>query len=244
MIAGRMLFAAVVTCLATAGSLAPGNSIATSTRVGETEVVVSTVRGTLGQSTRELAIEDNVFSEEVIETDADAATRIVFVDGTELSMGPFSRMVLDRYVYDPNAGTGELVMRVVSGVFEFASGNIPESAYDLRTPFGNLGIRGTRLSIVINPGSHAVVDVTEGVVESQGVTVGTEGCLLIPLPGTGTAELMSDEECINLVAPVNLMFALLGVPNVAPVAGPPDNFVGPGGDNAPPPAAGPGASPD
>src|SRR5262245_39031621 len=100
-----------------------------SPEIGEADLVVSLVRGRRGETTRELAIKDNVYSEEVIETDADAATRLIFLDGTELSMGPSSRMVLDRYVYDPGAGTGEMAMRIVTGVFEFASGNIPSSGY-------------------------------------------------------------------------------------------------------------------
>ena len=135
--------------------------------IGEADLVVSLVRGRLGQSTRELAIKDNVYSEEVIETDADAATRIVFLDGTELSMGPSSRMVLDRYVYDPNTGTGEMAMRMVTGVFQFVSGNIPYDGYNLGTPFGNLAIRGTAFVLDIVPGAGGSCSAGTGAVGSS-----------------------------------------------------------------------------
>lgn len=236
---------AVAACLALAAIAHPGVAMAAAAQVGEADLVVSMVRGTVGQITRELAIKDDVYTEEVVETTADAATRIVFLDGTELSMGPSSRMVLDRYVYDPNAGTGELVMRTVSGVFEFASGSIPAEGYDLRTPFGNLAVRGTRLRLVVSPGAQGVVEVTEGSVESQGTTIGPEdGCLLMPLPGTGTARVLEESECADLLEPVTVMLAMLGVPDVAPAAGPDVLSPDLGGDNDPPLSPGPGASPD
>jgi FecR protein len=184
-------------------------------QIGEAELVVSLVRGRLGQTTRELAIKDNVYSEEIIETDADAAARIVFLDGTELSMGPSSRMVLDRYVYDPGAGTGEMAMRMVTGVFEFASGNIPSSGYDLGTPFGNLAIRGTRCVVDVAAGSRLVLRCSE--LDPEGVSIAGEtvstdsDCLLVPLPGTGSPVFLSNDDCEQQLQQVAAMFAMLGL---------------------------------
>jgi hypothetical protein len=218
--------------------------------VGEADLVVSLVRGRLGQSTRELAIKDNVYSEEVIETEADAATRIVFIDGTELSMGPSSRMVLDRYVYDPNSGTGEMAMRMVTGVFEFASGNIPSTGYNLGTPFGNLAIRGTRCVVDVAAGSRLVLRCSE--LDPEGVSIAGEtvtsdtDCLLVPLPGTGAPVFLGSSACDQEFARAQAMFAMLGL--VEPGAGPPTQLAipqGPGADrNAGPPGfGGAGTSP-
>jgi hypothetical protein len=219
-------------------------------QIGHAELVVSEVRGRLGQITRELAIKDDVFSEEVIETEADAATRIVFLDGTELSMGPSSRMLLDRYVYDPNTGAGEMALQVVTGVFEFASGAIPSSGYDIRTPFGNLGVRGTRCQMVITPGQQAVVRCDpEDVVTIAGLTVtGSGNCVVVPMPGTGSPGSLGPVACQQQLQPVVQMLAMLGVGPVAPVqpaAGPPLGVrQGPGaGDTSPPGFGAGGASP-
>jgi hypothetical protein len=224
---------------------APSGATAASTppEIGEADLVVSLVRGRLGGTTRELAIKDNVYSEETIETDADAATRIVFLDGTELSMGPSSRMVLDRYVYDPNSGTGEMAMRMVTGVFEFASGNIPASGYNLGTPFGNLAIRGTRCSLDVAAGSRLVLQCSE--LDPEGVSIAgqtvtsTSDCLLVPLPGTGDPAFLSSDQCQQELAQVRVMFAMLGL--VAPGAGPPTELSiprGPGADDSEPPGFG------
>ncbi len=192
-------------------------------QVGQAELVVSEVRGRLGEITRELAIKDNVFSEEVVETEADAATRIVFLDGTELSMGPSSRMVLDRYVYDPNAGVGEMALQIVTGVFEFASGAIPSSGYDIRTPFGTLAVRGTRCRMIVDSGEKMVLECEpEDDVTIAGQTLGgSNNCLLLPLPGTGNPVFLAGEDCERQIAPATAMLAMLGVSTVAPAAGPP-----------------------
>ena len=220
-------------------------------QIGQAELVVSEVRGRLGQITRELAIKDNVFAEEVIETEADAATRIVFVDGTELSMGPSSRMLLDRYVYDPNTGAGEMALQVVTGVFEFASGAIPSSGYDIRTPFGNLGVRGTRCLMVLTTGQQAVIGCDpQDVVTIAGQTLtGANNCVLVPMPGTGNPVSLSAAACQQQLQPAAQMLAMLGGPaQVAPIqpaagplGGPPQ---GPGaGDTTPPGFGAGGASP-
>jgi hypothetical protein len=215
----------------------PGVAVAASPdapQVGEAELVVSLVRGRLGQITRELAIKDNVYSEEVIETDADAATRIVFVDGTELSMGPSSRMVLDRYVYDPNSGAGEMAMRMVTGVFQFASGNIPSAGYDLGTPFGNLAIRGTVCDWVLDPARGAVIHCEDpgAGVSIRGVTITSDdNCVFLPVAGTGDPSFLDPADCQRERAPVEQMVTLLEGP--APAAGPivpEDDF--PGGSSA------------
>jgi hypothetical protein len=222
--------------------VAPGTATAAPPEIGEADLVVSLVRGRLGESTRELAIKDNVYSQEVVETDADAAARLIFLDGTELSMGPSSRMVLDRYVYDPSAGTGEMAMRMVTGVFEFASGNIPSSGYDIGTPFGNLAIRGTRCVVDVVAGSRLVLRCSE--VDPEGVSIAGEtvnedsDCLLVPLPGTGNPVFLGNDECEDELARAQQMFAALGL--VEPAAGPvsPDDFgvaQGPGSENDPEP---------
>jgi hypothetical protein len=195
--------------------------------IGEAELVVSLVRGRLGQSTRELAIKDNVFIEEVIETDADAAARIVFLDGTELSLGPSSLMVLDRYVYDPNTGAGEMAMRMVPGVFEFASGDIPSADDDLGTPFGNLAVRGTRCAFSLENARMVVECMGEN--PEEGVAIGGQSvsaggaCLAVLARGQGAPRFLEGDECEAELAGARQMAAMLGdLRAVEPAAGPVD----------------------
>jgi hypothetical protein len=168
--------------------------------VGEAVVVVSVVRGTLGSETREIAVQDDIYSQEVIETGDDAATRLVFRDGTELSMGPSSRVTIDRYIYDPDKkGAGQLAMNLLSGVFEFASGDIPSSGYDVRTPFATIAVRGTVVQFDIEDG---LVRFAEGSGTVNDVQVEESNCF------RGGA-LLDPEQCERFLGRIEAALALL-----------------------------------
>ena len=149
---------------------------AAATAIGGAERVVNEVNGFLGEITRELRVADEVFTEEVVETSDDGATRIIFLDGTELTMGPNSRVTLDRFVYDPTTGVGEMTVSFVSGIFEFATGLLPDASYALRTPFADLVVRGTTIRLLLRDGDMQVT-VPEGEIEifSGPVSVDLEG---------------------------------------------------------------------
>ena len=53
-------------------------------------------------------------------------------------------MVIDQFVYDPNAGTGKLVASLGRGVFRFVGGKLSkqDNAVTMRTPTATIGIRG------------------------------------------------------------------------------------------------------
>ena len=168
--------------------------------IGGTERVVSEVNSFLGEITRVLEVADEVFTDEIIQTSDDGATRIVFVDGTELTMGPRSRVTLDHYVYDPASGQGAMAVRFVSGIFEFASGLLPSANYDLRTPFANLAIRGTRIRMLVREDGMQVT-VPEGQVEifSGPVSLDLEGATSCIVWEDGVAELRPlDEACSEM----------------------------------------------
>ena len=61
-----------------------------------------------------------------------------------LSVGPNANMVIDQFVYDPNAGTGKLAASLTRGVFRFVGGKLSkqDNAVTMRTPTATIGIRG------------------------------------------------------------------------------------------------------
>lgn len=134
--------------------------------VGTTDIVERQARGIIEQDIRDLEIKDDVFFSEVVETGPDSALRITLLDETKLTLGPSSRVVLDEFVYDPETKDGRLSMRLLDGVFRFASGLMPKSNYSIGTPVGDIGIRGTKLDISIIcqtvDDCEATINVTEG----------------------------------------------------------------------------------
>jgi hypothetical protein len=123
--------------------------------IGNTRVVVRTVIGTFEGDIRTLALEDDVYHNELIETEQESATKLIFLDETTLTLGPDSSVVLDRFVYDPDPSNASLVMTATKGIFRFASGKLPKNAYRLHTPAATIGIRGTVLDFAIEPAGSA-----------------------------------------------------------------------------------------
>ena len=76
---------------------------------------------------------------------------LVFLDSTNLTVGPISEVLLDKFVYDPNGSSGVVVVQATKGAFRFVTGSQDKRAYQIQTPFGNLGVRGTIVEMVLTP---------------------------------------------------------------------------------------------
>ncbi len=112
-------------------------------RVGTTALSKNDVNGELGAQRRKLRIGDGIFQNELISTGSAAQAQMMFLDQTVLTIGPDSRVVLDKAVFDPQRKIGEVSLRAVSGAFRFVSGSSPSEKYTIQTPQGTIGIRGT-----------------------------------------------------------------------------------------------------
>jgi hypothetical protein len=149
----RCAILVLVTVAALAGRAAPA-AISDQITIGNTRVVVRTVIGNFEGEIRTLALEDDVYHNELIETEKDSATKLTFLDETTLTLGPDSAVVLDRFVFDPDPSRASFVMTATQGIFRFASGKLPKNAYRLHTPAATIGIRGTVLDLTIEPAAR------------------------------------------------------------------------------------------
>jgi hypothetical protein len=161
--------------------------------IGNTRVVVKTVIGTFEGELRVLELQDDVYHNELIETEAESATKLVFLDETNLMLGPDSSVVLDRFVFDPDPSKASLVMTATKGIFRFASGKLPKNAYRLHTPAATIGIRGTVLAFSIDPagGDRGEAVVKIALEQGQATIVGCQGEQVV-LEAGQSIELASD----------------------------------------------------
>ena len=115
----------------------------------------------------------DVFQNETINTANASASRVVFEDRTQLSIGPVSEVVLDRFVFDPNPAASAVAVSVVKGVARFSTGLLPKPDYQIRTPSCVIGVRGTILTAIVSQARDSWVSVEEGaaLVTAQNVTV-------------------------------------------------------------------------
>jgi hypothetical protein len=170
-----------------------------------------------------LVLHDRIYARKVVETGSDEATRLVFLDGTHLTLGPRSRVTLDRYAYDPGTGDGAMVLSLHSGVVGLASGLLPSEAYLLRTPLAEITIRGTLFHVLLEDGRMQVA-VAEGIVavtHPSGTTTVHDASSCLTLTTAGPPSLTAIDGCADLAERI-VETAILLLHEVEPEAGPED----------------------
>lgn len=112
-------------------------------QIGTAAAVSNSVRGSMGGAASPLHTGDSVFQNQTVLTAAKSSAQLLFRDQTALTVGPISRIKLDRYVYDPSRRTGRIVVNVAKGAFRFVSGVAKSSSYRIQTPVASIAVRGT-----------------------------------------------------------------------------------------------------
>jgi hypothetical protein len=93
-------------------------------------------------NSRMLSTGGSVYSKELIHTGDSGAANLRFHDNSNLSVGPQSSVRLDKFVYDPNKTAGSVAVEAARGSLRFATGSQSKGSYQVKTPYGTLGIRG------------------------------------------------------------------------------------------------------
>ncbi len=91
---------------------------------------------------RTLSGGSTVYSKELIHTGDAGVADLRFHDNSNLSVGPKSSVRLDKFVYDPNKSAGSVAVEATRGSFRFVTGSQSKGSYQVKTPYGTLGIRG------------------------------------------------------------------------------------------------------
>ena len=103
----------------------------------------------------------DVIHNEHIVTGAGGQTQILFVDQSALTISQNADMTIDNFVYDPNAGKGQLAMSTAQGVARFVGGQLSkqDNGVTINTPSATIGVRGGILLLYVGPdGRTDVVD--------------------------------------------------------------------------------------
>lgn len=143
----RILFKTTLLCSCSAIALATALSFTPAVaarEIGVTSAVRPDVRGTPPErQTRILSVGVDLFANEVIQTSSRGQTHLLFVDGSALTVGPGAELKLDRFVYDPDTKTGELVITASKGLMRFVGGRLSKkNPVIFKTPTAVIGIRG------------------------------------------------------------------------------------------------------
>ncbi len=118
-------------------------SVAFAENVGEATRIQTFAYQTPPQSNRTPIYRlDPVVRNATLQTVPNGSLEVTFTDGSRLTLGSGSTIVVDNYVYAPG-GAGAQTLKMTRGVFRFVSGTIPKDQVQLQTPMVTIGIRGT-----------------------------------------------------------------------------------------------------
>lgn len=122
--------------------------------VGEAVRIRTVVTGSGGP----LVERDAVHRDERISTSRSGLGQFVFRDGSKLAVGAGSSVVIDKFVFNDSKSVQQLTVAAAKGTFRWISGNSKHSAYQILTPAGTIGVRGTVFDFYIgNDGTTAIV---------------------------------------------------------------------------------------
>jgi len=135
----RSIFALLLTGVA---ALQPTASNA-ETRIGVASSTRPNAEGVNGANSQVLSAGSEVYANETVRTGNLGRADLVLLDNTNFSVGPASEVRLDKFVYDPTGSSGKVVVQATRGAFRFVTGSQDHRAYQVGTPWGTLGVRGT-----------------------------------------------------------------------------------------------------
>ncbi len=134
-------------------------------RVGEANSVERNVFGSqVGQGQRKVLEGDDVYENDLIRTEMASSARILFVDETDVNIGPAAALKLDRVVFNPDQSIRALTVIAKEGAIRWTSGHSLSRAYEVKTPTALVRVHGTIFDLFVEP-QRTTVLLREGIIE-------------------------------------------------------------------------------
>lgn len=145
---------------AATGMLPPTANAATPT-TGQVGITSAVRPGVLSVSNeRVIYIGNAVTFGERFRTDSTGVIHILFMDRSSMTLGPNSELVIDEFVFQPEAQRGNIAVNLLKGSLRAVGGFVSKfitplgrSAAQVRTPTATIGIRGGITLVEVQPDS-------------------------------------------------------------------------------------------
>jgi hypothetical protein len=156
--------------------------------VGDVQAVTRSAYGTPPNAGKEAKrLGDPVADHEMLETLSASGLKVRLADGSQLTLGADSKVLVDAFVYDPaHADSDAAAKAAISmplGFLRYVTGSMPKGHTVIETPTASLTLRGTSVTVAVNAKgeTHLVVDEGRVTVLSkltgQAVDVGPGGSI-------------------------------------------------------------------
>ncbi|MEM7236842.1 MAG: FecR domain-containing protein [Pseudomonadota bacterium] len=133
-------------------------------RAGHVVVVEQVAMQRVEVDTERLEEGDSIYRRATINTNRAGSARMLLDDGSSLTLGANSDLVIDDFVYQPERDTGRASLRLVQGILRMLSGRMGSDSYSVSTRIAVLGVRGTAFTIDNRKPELLTIQVDEGTV--------------------------------------------------------------------------------
>ena len=118
------------------------------------------------EMTRKLKRRSPIYTEDIVTTGAQSKAQLRMTDGGMIALKENSELIISEYQFAEQDKQGSVVMELVTGGLRSVTGAIKSESgnYQLKTPVGSIGIRGTHYEIEIISG-QLFVAVWDGAVD-------------------------------------------------------------------------------
>jgi len=126
------------------GAEAPDGRAAEADIIGNATQLKPEAGARLDGKARALAVGAELHRDEQVWTATGGRVDIQFADGSSVTLGENARLVLDEFVLPEGGGSGNQVLRSITGALRFVGGAVDKSgATRIVTPIATMTVRGT-----------------------------------------------------------------------------------------------------
>ena len=112
-----------------------------------------------GGTTAPLVVGASIVHKERVHTSPAGTAQLLFTDKSSMSIAPNTDIVIDEYVYNPQANSGHMLVSMTKGALRFVGGQLShQGEATITTSAATIGIRGGTVSIIFGPDGVKVIN--------------------------------------------------------------------------------------
>lgn len=151
------------------------SSVAFANDVGVVETVQQTAYGTAPSAAKAQKHEgDPVAHRELLETSDQGGMLVRFTDGSKLTLGAESKLMVVAFAYQAEDSNGNAVISIPAGTLRYVTGAMPKGHTIIYTPLATMTLNGTNVTVGVNADGDTHLFVAEGTVTVHSRTTGKD----------------------------------------------------------------------
>jgi hypothetical protein len=124
--------------------------------IGNVATVTGSASVIRNDKTTPLKVKDDIYLNDVVQTGANSALGITFIDATTFNLKASTKITIDNYVYEDGGKSNAAIFDVARGTAAFVAASVAKTGdMKITTPTATLGIRGTTGLVEVPEGAAA-----------------------------------------------------------------------------------------